>query len=85
MKTDTPQPYERFVGELAALLEAARSEAARSVNTILTATYWEIGRRIVQYEQGGRARAEYGAGLLQQLSQDLTRRFGRGFSVDNLE
>ncbi len=51
----------------------------------MTATYWETGRRIVEYEQGGTVRAGYGAGLLQRLSEDLTGRFGRGFSVDNLE
>ena len=51
----------------------------------MTATYWEIGRRIVDFEQGGEKRAEYGKELLQQLSVDLTSKFGRGFSVDNLE
>ncbi|MCO6459547.1 MAG: hypothetical protein J5I93_29895 [Pirellulaceae bacterium] len=48
------------------------------------ATYWEIGRRIVEFEQGGEARAEYGAGLLKRLGKDLTARFGRGFSERNL-
>jgi predicted nuclease of restriction endonuclease-like (RecB) superfamily len=51
----------------------------------MTATYWEIGRRIVEYEQGGKARAEYGEALLERLSADLTRGFGRGFGVDNLQ
>ena len=55
------------------------------MNAILTATYWEIGRRIVEYEQTGFERAEYGHQLLQNLSSDLTKIFGRGFSVDNLE
>ncbi|MCP4678053.1 MAG: DUF1016 domain-containing protein, partial [Deltaproteobacteria bacterium] len=85
MKKKTPQRYDRFVQELNGLLEAARRETARSVNAVLTATYWETGRRIVEYEQGGTVRAGYGAGLLQRLSEDLTGRFGRGFSVDNLE
>ncbi|MCP4654717.1 MAG: DUF1016 domain-containing protein [bacterium] len=85
MKNKTPQRYDRFISEVMALLEAARRQAARSVNAVLTATYWEIGRRIVEYEQRGDARAEYGAGLLERLSHDLTQRFGRGFSVDNLE
>ena len=67
------------------LLEDARRAAARSINTILTATYWAIGRRIVEYEQGGEKRAAYGAALLKQLSTDLTVRFGRGFSERNLE
>ncbi|MBI3273305.1 MAG: DUF1016 domain-containing protein [Planctomycetes bacterium] len=77
--------YTPFLAELAALFEAARRQAARSVNAILTATYWEVGRRIVEYEQAGESRAEYGAALLARLSIDLTRRFGRGFSADNLE
>jgi len=57
----------------------------RYVNTALVATYWLMGRRIVEYEQKGKERAEYGEELLQKLSQDLKRRFGRGFSPDNLE
>ena len=51
----------------------------------MTATYWEVGRRIVEFEQGGEKRAGYGEALLKQLAQDLTTRFGRGFSVQNLE
>jgi len=66
------------------LLEQARRASARAVNAIMTATYWEIGRRIVEYEQGGKARAEYGEALLARLSTDLTARFGRGFSVRNV-
>ena len=60
-------------------------DSARAVNTLLVATYWELGRRIVEFEQSGGERAGYGEQLLQQLSHDLTKRFGRGFSVDNLE
>ena len=77
--------YDRFVHDIASLLEDARRQAARSVNAVLTATYWEIGRRIVEFEQKGMRRAEYGEELLQRLSVDLTARFGRGFSPDNLE
>ncbi len=51
---------------------------------IITTTYWEIGRRIVEYEQGGKARAEYGETLMEQLAQDLTARRGRGFSVQGI-
>ena len=49
-----------------------------------TRTYWEVGRRIMEFEQGGKGRAEYGAELLQRLAIDLTQRFGRGFSLRNL-
>jgi predicted nuclease of restriction endonuclease-like (RecB) superfamily len=69
------------IGEV---LERARRTAARSVNSILTAAYWEIGRRIVEYEQRGKARAEYGESLLVRLAQDLSARYGRGFSKSNL-
>lgn len=51
----------------------------------MTATYWEIGRRVVEYEQGGKERAEYGETLLKRLAGDLSARFGRGFGVDNLQ
>jgi hypothetical protein len=79
------QDYTGLLTGVSDLLEQARYAAARSVNAVITATYWEIGRRIVEYEQGGDIRAEYKAGLLGRLSKDLTSRFGRGFSVDNLE
>jgi hypothetical protein len=64
--------------------EQARRSAARAVNAVLTATSWEIGRRLVEFEQGGQARAEYGEALLKRLAQDLTARHGRGFGVVNL-
>ena len=78
------EPYRGLVGGIAELLEAARRTSARTVNAIMTATYWEIGRRIVDFEQQGRARAEYGEMLLERLARDLTARFGRGFSHPNV-
>ena len=66
------------------LLEAARRTAARSINALMTATYWEIGRRIVEFEQRGEQRAGYGEALIRRLADDLTRRFGRGFGWRNL-
>ena len=56
-----------------------------SENSIIAAIYWEIGRRIVEYEQGGKERAEYGEALLRRLAEDLSGRFGRGFSRSNLQ
>jgi predicted nuclease of restriction endonuclease-like (RecB) superfamily len=67
------------------LLKAARQAAARNVNAFMTASYWEIGRRIVEAEQKGKRRAGYGEQLIARLSQDLTQQFGRGFSARNLE
>lgn len=80
----TRGPYRRLVSDISRLLEQARRGAARSVNAILTATYWDIGRRIVQHEQGGKATAEYGEKLLERLSTDLTAKHGRGFSRSNV-
>jgi len=76
--------YGGLIGDIGELLEAARRNAARAVNALMTATYWEIGRRIVEFEQRGKKRAEYGEELLQRLAQDLTARFGRGFSYPNV-
>ena len=74
--------YSGLIGGIAELLEAARRSAARTVNALMTATYWEIGRRIVEFEQAGSDRAGYGKKLLAQLSEDLScsiwaRLFGR--------
>ncbi|WP_241130628.1 PDDEXK nuclease domain-containing protein [Achromobacter xylosoxidans] len=80
-----PAGYAGIHGGIVELLDAARQAAARSVNALMTASYWEIGRRIVEAEQKGRRRAGYGEQLMARLSADLTARFGRGFSPDNLE
>src|SRR5208337_5441416 len=63
---------------------SGHSTAARNINSIMTATYWEIGRRIVEQELKGEARANYGAQLLELLAKDLTKQFGRGFGNINL-
>lgn len=81
-----PQPgYTGLISGIGELLESARHATARVVNSFMTATYWEVGRRIVEFEQGGKKRAEYGEELIATLSADLTARFGRGFSQRNLE
>ncbi len=76
--------YDAFLVEIVGLLDAARRTAARSVNAVMTAAYWAIGRRIVEHEQGGQARAGYGEELIARLSRDLSARFGRGFGAVNL-
>ena len=76
--------YSGLLSSVSELLEQARRTSARTVNAILTGTYWEIGRRIVEFEQAGEKRAEYGEVLLVRLSSDLTARFGRGFGKSNL-
>ena len=82
--TTIPDNYYNIRAEIVELLKAARSTAARNVNSIMTATYWEIGRRIVEQELKGEARANYGEQLLELLAKDLTKQFGRGFGNINL-
>jgi hypothetical protein len=82
--TIIPDNYNNIRAEIVELLKAARSTAARNVNSIMTATYWEIGRRIVEQELKGEARANYGEQLLELLAKDLTKQFGRGFGDINL-
>jgi predicted nuclease of restriction endonuclease-like (RecB) superfamily len=76
--------YNEVRAEIVTLLDAARTASARSVNALMTASYWEIGRRIVEHEQLGEARAEYGESLIRRLAEDLEPRFGRGFGWRNL-
>lgn len=66
------------------LITQARQQATRSVDTIQVQTYWQIGRHIVEFEQGGEARAAYGKSLLAELAIALTAEFGKGFDASNL-
>lgn len=79
--TTTPPLY----GRVREILESARSNIARTVNTTQVVANWLIGREIVEEEQAGKRRADYGAKLLADLSERLGRDYGRGYSVDNLE
>jgi len=83
-KVPMAQNYSTLVTDLASLIEQGRKAAVRYVNTALVTTYWLIGRRIVEYEQKGKERAEYGEALLKKISADLTPRFGKGFTERNL-
>lgn len=80
-----PAGYAGIHSGIVELLDAARHAAARGVNALMTASYWEIGRRIVEAEQQGKRRAGYGEQLIERLSADLTAQFGRGFSRPNLQ
>jgi hypothetical protein len=75
--TTIPENYRDIRAGIVELLKAARSTAARNVNSIMTADYWEIGRRIVETEQAGAVRANYGDELIKQLANDLSTQFGR--------
>ena len=90
------EPELRFVGidvkpapdaqdRLRRIFTILLEHAARSVNAAMTAAYWLVGHRIVEFEQSGEERAEYGAALIERLAEDLTGQFGRGFSRQNLQ
>jgi predicted nuclease of restriction endonuclease-like (RecB) superfamily len=76
--------YERLFADVAECIEEARRSAARSVNAVMTATYWLVGRHLVEAEQAGKSRAAYGKEIVPRLATDLTQRFGRGFGRTNL-
>ena len=76
--------YRTVFCDASRIVDVARSAAVRSVNAAMTAAYWMIGQRIVEFEQSGAERAAYGAALLARLATDLTQRFGRGFSRQNI-
>ena len=80
-----PKDYENARAGIVELLKTARAAAVRNVNSIMTAAYWETGRRIAILEQRGEHRAGYGESLVEQLAKDLTRQFGRGFGQTNLK
>jgi len=81
---DIEARYQSVFGDASRIVDAAKRSAARSVNAVMTAAYWLIGRYIVEFEQSGEERAEYGVALIERLSTDLTKRFGRGFSRQNI-
>jgi len=76
--------YNRLIDNIAQILEQGRRQSYAAVNKILVKTYWEIGKRIVEYEQEGKEKAEYGAALLDHLSRDLKLMHGKGFSKSNV-
>lgn len=73
-----------LVGRIADIIQQARSQVRQSVNSAMVASYWEIGRLIVEHEQQGQARAAYGKRQLAELSARLTEQFGKGFDASNL-
>lgn len=74
-----------LISDIKVILHSAKNKIYQTINTTMTKTYWEIGRRIIVEEQGGEVRAQYGKALIKNLSLELTQEFGKGFSVDNLE
>ncbi len=75
----------KLYSQIVDLLQSAKNKVVRAVNQTMVLTYCEIGKMLVEEEQGGKVRAEYGKELLKGLSEVLTKEFGKGFSVKNLE
>ena len=73
-----------FYSEIKTLIEQSRSKIYQAVNFAMVQTYWQIGKRIFEEEQNGKERADYGTFLIENLSEQLTRDFGKGFDRRNL-
>ena len=76
--------YKQMLDKIGIILEEGRNQAYSAVNNALLKTYWESGREIVEYEQKGKEKAEYGSELLDRISKDLKKRYGKGFSRRNV-
>lgn len=82
MADNTPAPYQDIYAEIKETLLISRNQAYSAVNFAMVQAYWHIGRIIVEHEQNGSLRAEYGKAVLQGLSERLTEKFGKGFDVE---
>jgi hypothetical protein len=80
----TTRNYNNLIDRIAEILKVARTKVVREINKTQVLTYWEIGREIVEFEQKGKERANYGEEIIKKLSKDMTEKFGRGFSDRNL-
>ena len=77
--------YNKLLNRIAHILTEARAKVVREINKAQVLAYWEIGREIVEFEQKGKFRGEYGERLIERLSEDMTKKLGRGFSPTNLK
>lgn len=84
ISTDHESSLQPLIDNISMAIRDARRKVVSHINTTMTQTYWQIGKYIVEYEQGGQAKVAYGTSTLTILSQQLTARFGRGFSRPNL-
>ena len=84
-KNEAPVSFQDIYNEIKDALLLSRNQAYHAVNTAMVQAYWQIGRIIVEHEQNGSLRAEYGKAVLQGLSSRLTEEFGKGFNLTNLK
>ena len=80
----TQNKYQLLINDIGQILEESRGQAFVVVNQILVKTYWGIGRLIVEYEQGGKEKVEYGSKLFEKIATDLKKKYGKGFSRSNI-
>jgi predicted nuclease of restriction endonuclease-like (RecB) superfamily len=85
MNTETNKPYDNLLNAISKIYSKGKVNSFRAVNAILVSTYWRIGQHIVEFEQEGDTKARYGDSILQQLSRDLSRTYGKGFSLSNVK
>ncbi len=76
--------YKILINNIGKILEKGRKQVVIAVNNILVNTYWEIGRQIVEFEQKGKEKVEYGSKLFERIAKDLKDRYGKGFSRSNI-
>ncbi|MCF8228942.1 MAG: DUF1016 N-terminal domain-containing protein, partial [Bacteroidales bacterium] len=84
MNKPAKETYSVLIDRIGKILQEGRKQVAYAVNYQMVISYWEIGRHIVEFEQNGEKKAEYGAELLTSLAKDLSKRYGKGFSKSNL-
>ena len=84
-KAEISNPYQELLERISHRYVEGQAQAVRSVNEAIVETNWNIGKYIVEYEQGGKKKAEYGKGLLEKLSKDLTLLHGKVSSRSNLQ
>jgi predicted nuclease of restriction endonuclease-like (RecB) superfamily len=84
MELTSTSDYQSLLEQISETYTKGRVLAVQAVNTHITETYWQVGRHIVEFEQNGKIRADYGIALMAGLAKDLTLRHGKGFSRSNL-
>ena len=84
MELTTTDGYRQLLEQISDTYRQGQIRAVQAVNAQLIETYWRVGQHIVEFEQGGKARAEYGTALIAELAKDLNLRHGKGFSRSNL-
>src|SRR3989344_1097585 len=81
----TKTDYSELIGKISELVNQSKTELAKTINTKIVQTYWTVGKYIVEYEQKGKVRADYGSELMKTLSRELSAKLGKGFSRSNLQ